>query len=160
MEEENKLIAEFMGYKLERCRNGLAWDIGRAIPAKDHLFPIQGLLHTGRELKFHTEWNWLMSVVEKIEDIEDEFRQAKYNVNTVQCFVEIVDNRNSEEIVVIDGNNRKQATFKAVVEFIKWYNERLYNERNRFICGSCGEHCSEYTYNKDKDVDECNDCIN
>ena len=38
-------------------------------------------------------------------------------------------------------------------EFIKWYNEQ-----NRFICGSCGEHTNEYTYNEDKDIDECNNC--
>jgi len=29
---------------------------------------------------------------------------------------------------------------------------------NRFICGVCGEHVNEYTYNKEKDVDECNNC--
>ncbi len=27
-----------------------------------------------------------------------------------------------------------------------------------FICGSCGEFCNEYTYNKKTDVDECNKC--
>jgi len=34
----------------------------------------------------------------------------------------------------------------------------VFNEENRFICGVCGEHCNEYTYNESKDVDECNDC--
>jgi hypothetical protein len=29
---------------------------------------------------------------------------------------------------------------------------------NEFICGICGDYCSEYTYNKEKDVDECNNC--
>ena len=28
----------------------------------------------------------------------------------------------------------------------------------RFLCGSCGELCSEYTYSEERDVDECNDC--
>ena len=41
--------------------------------------------------------------------------------------------------------------YQAVVEFIKQ------NESN-FLCGSCGEECSEYTYSEDRDVDECNDC--
>ena len=28
----------------------------------------------------------------------------------------------------------------------------------KFICGICGDYCSEYTYNEEKDVDECNNC--
>ena len=28
----------------------------------------------------------------------------------------------------------------------------------KFICGICGDYCNEYTYNKEKDVDECNNC--
>lgn len=64
--DNNKLIAEFMGYKLMSCNRGKAWDIGKSIPSKDHLFPIQGVLHTGNELKFHTSWDWLMPVLKKI----------------------------------------------------------------------------------------------
>ena len=29
---------------------------------------------------------------------------------------------------------------------------------NKYICGSCGDSCNEYTYNSVTDVDECNDC--
>tara|TARA_Y100001973_G_C5200050_1_gene336942 strand:+ start:837 stop:1082 length:246 start_codon:yes stop_codon:yes gene_type:complete len=32
-------------------------------------------------------------------------------------------------------------------------------EDQRFMCGSCGEWCDEYTYNEEKDIDECNECI-
>jgi len=40
-----------------------------------------------------------------------------------------------------------------IAEFIE-----RYNEQDRFICGVCGDHVNEYTYNEDKDVDECNKC--
>ena len=40
--------------------------------------------------------------------------------------------------------------YKLIVEFIKEYN--------KYICGSCGENCNEYTYNEETDVDECNQC--
>lgn len=63
--DANKLIAEFMGYKLMPCNSGKAWDIGKSIPTKDHLFPIQGVLHTGKELKFHKSWDWLKPVIDK-----------------------------------------------------------------------------------------------
>ena len=42
-------------------------------------------------------------------------------------------------------------THKAVVEFIN-------QNQSKFLCGSCGEECSEYTYSENRDVDECNDC--
>ena len=29
---------------------------------------------------------------------------------------------------------------------------------SKFICGVCGDHVEEYTYNKEEDVDECNNC--
>ena len=72
MEKNNKLIAEFMGYKLMSCNRGKAWDIGKSIPSKDHLFPIQGVLHTGNELKFHTSWDWLMPVVIKCFEVGEQ----------------------------------------------------------------------------------------
>ena len=43
--------------------------------------------------------------------------------------------------------------YEEVVEFIKTYNDESY-----FLCGSCGERCSEYTYSEDRDIDECNEC--
>ena len=36
--------------------------------------------------------------------------------------------------------------------------ERQLDEENKYMCGSCGEHCNEYTYNEETDVDECNEC--
>ena len=73
--KSNKLIAEFMGYKLMSCSRGKAWDIGKSIPTKDHLLPIQGMLHTGNELKFHKSWDWLMPVIEKIETLGYSFEK-------------------------------------------------------------------------------------
>ncbi len=92
-------------------------------------------LYIGEELKYHALWDdWLMPVVKKI-----------YSLG--------LDNENA--LLVRDAvaeANRKDA-YQAVVEFIKWYNEQ-----DRFICGVCGDRVNEYTHNKDKDVDECNNC--
>ena len=57
MEQNNKLIAEFMGHKV---------NFG---------FKKDGVLFLGRhihldELKYHKCWNWIMTVVDKIEYIE------------------------------------------------------------------------------------------
>ena len=56
------------------------------------------------------------------------------------------------------NKENKDHTHNAVVEFIKIHNDEKINEQNKYICGSCREHCSEYTYSEDRDVDECNDC--
>ena len=107
--EQNKLIAEFMGYKLMSCNHGKAWDIGKCIPSKDHLFPIQGVLHTGNELKFHTSWDWLMPVVSKIT------RDEQY-----------IGNDYREHLLDIVPYGLIEDTYNAVVEFIKWYNNNSF----------------------------------
>ena len=106
----NKLIAEFM--KLEFSKGEYyrpLYNSGDWIPQD--------------ELQYYTSWDWLMPVVDKIESFEDDHRCCKYNVNIQQCWVEIIDNENSDEIVAVDGYDKKAATYNAVVEFIKWYNK-------------------------------------
>ena len=116
MNTENKLIAEFMGvyqddkgyWGFTNTKEHQRWHIDRFLDATH----------------YDNDWNWLMEVVEKIENIEDKNRCSKYNFEMVQTFVEIIDNNNSDTIVEIDKNTKIQATYKAVVEFIKWYNEQ------------------------------------
>jgi hypothetical protein len=38
------------------------------------------------------------------------------------------------------------------------YKKVLINHLKKYICGSCGNNCNEYTYNEETDADECNDC--
>jgi len=105
---ENKLIAEFMKYEIKynKCYSP-KYNDGTIAP-----------------MQFHSSWDWLMPVVEKIYSIDADIDFFK-SINL-------------------------EATYKEVVEFIKEYN--------KYICGSCGENCNEYTYNEETDVDECNQC--
>ena len=110
-QEHNVLIARFMGYAPNE--DGL-W----------HIYYGEGDdLFESYSLEYHHSWSWLMPVVEEIESFEDDHRCCKYNVNIQQCWVEIIDNENSDEIVAVDGYDKKAATYNAVVEFIKWYNK-------------------------------------
>ena len=99
--ENNKLIAEFMGIELKpnEC---------------------------GRLFRYHKEWNWLMPVVEKIENFMDgeqgdSIRGHRYNVDISHCSCEITGE--CPEIHFQEAT-KKKATYKAVVEFIKWYNPK------------------------------------
>ena len=110
--ESNKLIAEFMGYALKRCNNGKAWDIGKSIPSSEHLFPIQGVLHTGRELKFNTSWDWLMPVVQIVKE-----RQMFGS----QHLIDKIDNVMAVDLEI-------DSLYDAVVQFIQWYNQNQKSE--------------------------------
>lgn len=123
--ENNKLIAEFMGWKeqsdpTERFFGD--WLDG-------HTRMTKGL---GVLLSFHCSWDWLIPVVEKIERLTNE------NFNLAGCisveigpssrcdivFCENFNEENEKETRITGlGLNKIEATYNAVIKFIKWYNE-------------------------------------
>lgn len=90
----NKLIAEFMG-----CTHPFN-DIHDAT-----LYKVEQGVFELDELEYHTSWDWLMPVVEKIEDYLSD------NVGKVGYFD---DGLTSNDIEV---------RYQAVVEFIKQYSD-------------------------------------
>jgi hypothetical protein len=109
-EENNKFIAEFMGIRYEENRNG---------------HESSEYFYEDCELEYHSSWDWLMPVVEKIENIEYVNRMGRFNVNAIS-FEEnytcvITDSENT--FIQVEGETKRVATYKAVVEFIKWYNK-------------------------------------
>jgi hypothetical protein len=80
--ENNKLIAEFMDY------------------------PDLGTEGDFSYLKYHEYWDWLMPVVQKIEDY------LAYSVGKVGYFDECL------------NSNDLEVRYQAVVEFIKAYNKQ------------------------------------
>ena len=89
---------------------------------------------------YHKDWNELMRVVKKIGKLEDDNSDMQIDARY-------------EYVTKLPITTSREVVYKAVVEFIEWYNEQ-----DRFICGVCGERVNEYTYNEDKDIDECNNC--
>ena len=79
---------------------------------------------------YDSDWEYLMEVVEKIEDFhtingeELEFQVVIYEdeVNIIAKYP----NKRWETIVSIsaDGSGKKENTYKAVVQFIEWYNNQ------------------------------------
>jgi hypothetical protein len=115
-QENNKLIAEFMGARRFMATN--EFELYGLIPIiedgdnEKHFF-------CPHEMKFNTDWNWLMEVVEKIESLGyDVF------INTCVCKVSDVGQNMFEDIECFVNNNKIQATYNACVEFIQWYNEQ------------------------------------
>ena len=93
-QENNKLIAEFLGkdHELNQC-----------ISAP----------------QYHTDWNWLMPVVDRIESLGHEFF-------IVENRVEVAHNTDHSIETIIDftfHGGKRGATYRGVVEFINQYNK-------------------------------------
>jgi len=98
--KDNKLIAEFMGAVGTPMYNPTEWDVyitGCLDVDSDN----ENAQHfyTPEEMKYHTSWDWLMPVVQKIESLGYVF--------TIQD----------------DNEDKLSSTYKAVVEFIN-HNEK------------------------------------
>ena len=124
--EGNKLIAEFMGGK---HNGGSYYNFYEGLQ-------IQGLTEyqlpaswIETDLKYHTSWDWLMSVILKIGEykyIED--GQSAFNDYAfVRSFGYKTDNGtylfriNRQQ--VFEGDTVISAAWFAICDFIKWYNQ-------------------------------------
>lgn len=120
-EENNKMIAEFMGAKLFleywRVQENGEYTVEEPLAA---LLIMKSI----NELEFHSSWEWLMPVVEKIESIDD----GKFDVSLLQDGVIISEWKKQNEIVrltlaEVDLGSRKNFTYHAVIQFIEYYNK-------------------------------------
>lgn len=97
--ENNKIIAEFMGYIDNGCS-----EEGFLIN------PITNFDEEINDLRYHLDWNWLMEVVEKI------FKDF-YKINPCPIYLKINIEKALNEVNI-------EAVYNACVEFIKWYDEQ------------------------------------
>ena len=107
--EGNKLISEFMGLKI-----GNAWQVwnGYADYSQE------------AEFEYHQSWNWLMPVVERINETripENDF-PASVIIFKTTCHI------NDDQQIIVEADIKKGedlliCVWKAVVEFIKWYKK-------------------------------------
>ncbi len=109
--ENNKLLADF-----------LVENEGGLIKLRENVYstldefdmPDDDLISS--DLKFNTDWNWLMQVVEKINNT------GRFEVVIKYGFCYITDGL-GELTLSFPEKNTMYAVYKAVVEFVKWYNQ-------------------------------------
>ena len=119
--ENNKLIVEFMGGLFNKHSN--KYGIGNAefITIGKLNNVVKAINHYDIvDLKYHSDWNWLMQVVEKIETIEN----YRFDVEIRQSVVVIFDKDEQQDILEVDSDTNIDAVYTACVEFVKWYNEQ------------------------------------
>ena len=116
--ENNKLIAEFMGYNKTTMNNGKKelWTIGSTSDNKNYFEFVDGLV-------FHSDWNWLMQVVEKIEK-EHEFNTKLWYNRTRKDYQMQLFYTDFEKDIIVNSKSKIEAVYNACIEFIKWYNQQ------------------------------------
>ena len=115
IQENNKLIAEFMGEPIEIDYEGTP-------------------LYDGwKDLEYHESWDWLMPVVEKINTLDGKYKGSIYSDpwGIVKCNIWMkIKEKNHYELLSRphfkneDFKNPINSFYKTVVEFIKWYEKR------------------------------------
>ena len=119
--ENNKLIAEFLNWEFDDLSETFETPFLKLV--EPHAFGDEQFSCKLQdfELEFHTDWNWLMEVVEKIEETEIE--------NNILMLESI---GNEAKFIYDDGcrflnsnigETKIEAVYNACVKFIKWYNE-------------------------------------
>ncbi len=116
---ENKLIVDFLNTDVNNDGTYELPQFGTIRPNGDFKTSF-----TLEQMKFDKDWNWIMEVVRKIEDLSDEENNGEYFFEIYKFGVTIFSNGDYvNEIVNTIGKTKLEATYKAVVEFINYYNE-------------------------------------
>jgi hypothetical protein len=121
IQERNKQIALMMGaidYKADKW-----YKLGGY---KEHIyFPNWNYPNRflEKDLKFHSDWNWLMEAVEFIENLENYYVQ----IEEKSCYIYDIskfDNSQTNAFIIKDGKTKKESVFIAVSDFAKLYNNK------------------------------------
>lgn len=110
--ENNKKIAEFLGFKLQNNPNERFY--------KNYFTQANGVWVNRIEiLHFDSDWNWLMKVVEKIESLGYWIEIHGGTIN--RCLIGSINS--SYESFEVTKNTKIEAVYNACIDFIKWWNE-------------------------------------
>lgn len=113
IEAGNKLIADFDGFILS--------DQDRVLEGYDRWNNEIYRNFDETDLKYHSSWDWLMPVVEKINKI------GVYDVIIYKTTCHINDER--EILIETANNDLRYCVWLAVVEFLKWQQEYITNKK-------------------------------
>jgi hypothetical protein len=104
IEENNRMIAEFMGKE---------WH-------KSFFKDVCIINPSNISYQFHISWDWLMPVVDKIESFEGTHgNNYKFTIQNETSYIDCTNIISSPSV-----KSKIESTYQVVVEFIEWYNEQ------------------------------------
>lgn len=110
--ENSVLIAIFDGWKKDES-------------FKDNVYRKGNRIELDSTFKYHKSWDWLMPVIDKINNLGYSYRidYTGTNISMLNSDFEVVSIANKIVNTQEKADNRIIVTYLAVVEFIKWYNK-------------------------------------
>ena len=124
--QTNKIIAAFMGHELIKA-NKRNWVYESHY--KRYHFPVVYIKNWNddyeraaeivpRQLAYHKDWNWLMTVVDKIDSL------PLFEVRMFPDYCVITDGGDQYHKETDFGGDRMNSTYTAIVDFIEYYNSK------------------------------------
>tara|TARA_R110000824_G_scaffold157037_6_gene330468 strand:- start:616 stop:957 length:342 start_codon:yes stop_codon:yes gene_type:complete len=111
MENDNKLIAEFMGMNYGDPNDNSV--MIQMTPQGNEVVPINSM-------EYHSSWDWLMPVVEEIEGLGIvSFEKNLQEEGDYQCLF----TKGYDILICHYADTSIEATYNAVIEFINYYNK-------------------------------------
>lgn len=110
--ESNKIFATFKGWTVCEC------DTCRQKKSTQYKWGERNWeVYAVEDLKFHSSWDWLMPVVEKIESLAD-----IVEIKGIQCLIITFDG--IDHVIAKTEKTKLASVYSACLAFIQWYNEQ------------------------------------
>ena len=77
--------------------------------------------YRARDLKFHSSWDWLMPVVEKIESLGLQSEIGRKDCR-VYKYLDIMSAETEDIVSIFSKVSKIEAVWLAVIKLILWYN--------------------------------------
>lgn len=120
--EGNKLIALFMGMDKLPPRYYNEMNPALEYFGKKDSHNYSNVVNE-MELNYHSHWDWLMPVVEKIESLKSVDGRGEVNyIVTIEESYCVVSQGGENSIVEVIGDDKIESVWLTVVDFIQWYN--------------------------------------
>lgn len=114
--EGNKLIAQFMGAVWEfqeEIYKSYAWHFEKGKTPTKH----SSLWWGTEQLQYHDNWEWLMPVLEKIKELDYPYLISNNTCSIYKVWQHTLASHDHSKTTI-------EATWKAVVKFIKWHKQQ------------------------------------
>ena len=124
--EYNKLCAEFLGFIKSSEDEDFCFYVhsGINIGLNDNNKPIlRTLIETNFLTSFIKDWNWIMKVVEKIEEIGGAVCIGDNNTIMIIYYLTDAMGESYGKTRQLIGETKKEAIVQAIWEFLNWYKE-------------------------------------
>lgn len=113
----NKLIAEFMGWKKVFGKYEIPY-FKRFISSKLKT----ANQFTTEEMLFNTSWDWIMPVLEKISEIKFINIRVDLSPNVKDCLIEAKFKEENKLFYCVEKNTL-ESFYKTIIKFLIWYNK-------------------------------------